>query len=161
MNTLSRIYGLPNTNLHVFYDLESHLIGFNRNGSIFFNLRYWEAWHDDDASKRNVAPALISWFVLFSRGIEADESQGTSLWHMKLRTTWCSPTTRSMSSTFLQSVKSLSCSWSRCFSNDRIVVPNIVPNVVIGSPDTEGVIIRTVCTQLLATSSTPTQHTQI
>ena len=44
MTPLSKIYQLPLTSLHIFYDLEGGIIAFNRNGSIFLNLRYFEAW---------------------------------------------------------------------------------------------------------------------
>ena len=41
---LSGVYDLPLTNLHIFYDLGGGLIAFNRNGSIFLNLRYYKDW---------------------------------------------------------------------------------------------------------------------
>lgn len=44
MTSLSRVYSLNLTNLHIFYDTKGVLIAFNRNGSIFLNLRYYEAW---------------------------------------------------------------------------------------------------------------------
>jgi len=44
MSFLAQVYELPLTSLHVFYDLEGGLIAFNRNASIFLNLRYFEAW---------------------------------------------------------------------------------------------------------------------
>ena len=43
---LAQIYNLPMTSLHVFYDMAGGLIAFNRNGSIFINLRYFETWHE-------------------------------------------------------------------------------------------------------------------
>ena len=43
---LAQIYNLPMTSLHVFYDMAGGLIAFNRNGSIFINLRYFEAWRE-------------------------------------------------------------------------------------------------------------------
>lgn len=44
MRSLALVFGLPLSNLHVFYDLSGTLIAFNRNGSIFLNLRYFEQW---------------------------------------------------------------------------------------------------------------------
>jgi hypothetical protein len=41
---IARIYNLPMTSLHIFYDMAGGLIAFNRNGSLFLNLRYFEAW---------------------------------------------------------------------------------------------------------------------
>ena len=38
------IFQLPPTSVHIFYDLAGSTIAFNRNASIFLNLRYFEAW---------------------------------------------------------------------------------------------------------------------
>jgi hypothetical protein len=79
---LGQIYKLPLTSLHIFYDQGGDLIAFNRNGSIFLNLRYYEAWRKsslthcfgfsvnlfllvDDANvlSGNLSSAYISWYV--------------------------------------------------------------------------------------------------
>jgi hypothetical protein len=41
---LGEVYKLPLTSLHIFYDVGGEMIAFNRNASIFLNLRYYEAW---------------------------------------------------------------------------------------------------------------------
>jgi hypothetical protein len=41
---LGKVYALPPTSLHVFYDVAGSLIAFNAGGSLFCNLRYYEAW---------------------------------------------------------------------------------------------------------------------
>jgi hypothetical protein len=46
IEVLTRVYSLPKESLHVFYDEEGGLIAFNRNASVFLNLRYWEAWRE-------------------------------------------------------------------------------------------------------------------
>ena len=38
------VYQLPLTRIHIFYDPDGGPITFNRNGSIFVNLRYYEVW---------------------------------------------------------------------------------------------------------------------
>lgn len=43
---LGEIYKLPVMSLHIFYDQRGDLIAFNRNASIFLNLRYYEAWRE-------------------------------------------------------------------------------------------------------------------
>ena len=43
---LVEVYGLSLTVLHVFYDVAGGPIAFNRDGSIFLNLRYFEAWRE-------------------------------------------------------------------------------------------------------------------
>jgi hypothetical protein len=40
------VYGLSLTVFHVFYDVTGGPIAFNRDGSIFLNLRYFEAWRE-------------------------------------------------------------------------------------------------------------------
>lgn len=43
---LGEVYKLPPTSLHIFYDAGGEMIAFNRNASIFLNLRYFEAWRE-------------------------------------------------------------------------------------------------------------------
>ena len=44
LNPLVEVYRIPQTCLHVFADGEGQLVAFNRSGSLFMNLRYYEAW---------------------------------------------------------------------------------------------------------------------
>ena len=44
MMPILNVYQLPLTKIHIFYDLDGSTITFNRNESIFVNLRYYEAW---------------------------------------------------------------------------------------------------------------------
>ncbi|KAJ7129825.1 hypothetical protein C8R43DRAFT_1026002 [Mycena crocata] len=69
MTALAQVYNLPLTSLHVFYDLDGGLIAFNRNGSIFFNLRYYEAWHDADVKAGRTKAAYISWYFTLAHEI--------------------------------------------------------------------------------------------
>lgn len=41
---LSGVYDLPVTRIHIFYDVSGGLIAFNRNASLFFNLRFFQSW---------------------------------------------------------------------------------------------------------------------
>ena len=41
---IRKLYQLPPTSIHIFYDAAGETIAFNRNASIFLNLRYYEAW---------------------------------------------------------------------------------------------------------------------
>ncbi|KAF7975917.1 hypothetical protein HWV62_8178 [Athelia sp. TMB] len=66
---LAKVYKLPSTSMHIFYDLGGEMIAFNRNASIFVNLRYFEAWHDKDVQNGNLSPAYISWFFTLAHEI--------------------------------------------------------------------------------------------
>ena len=90
LTPVAELYGLSSTLLHVFYDIAGGPIAFNRDGSIFLNLRYFEAWReyylvyatadialildtpdDQDVQKGDSQEAQISWcvpspYVLFS-----------------------------------------------------------------------------------------------
>ncbi|KAG8215924.1 hypothetical protein J3R82DRAFT_7898 [Butyriboletus roseoflavus] len=66
---LAQIYNLPTTSLHIFSDMAGGLIAFNRNGSIFLNLRYFEAWHDRDVKNGHQQQAQISWFFTLAHEI--------------------------------------------------------------------------------------------
>ncbi|KAF8160987.1 hypothetical protein B0H34DRAFT_699011 [Crassisporium funariophilum] len=69
ITSLARIYELPLTSIHIFYDLEGGLIAFNRNGSLFLNLRYFEEWHDADVSKNILDSAYVSWYFTLAHEI--------------------------------------------------------------------------------------------
>ncbi|KAH9485292.1 hypothetical protein JR316_0002200 [Psilocybe cubensis] len=69
MKPLATIYDLPLTKLHIFYDLEGGIIAFNRNGSIFLNLRYFEEWHDTDVKNEKLQDAYISWYFTIAHEI--------------------------------------------------------------------------------------------
>ncbi|KAF8549066.1 hypothetical protein OG21DRAFT_1500623 [Imleria badia] len=62
LTPVAELYGLSLTLVHVFYDVAGGPIAFNRDGSIFLNLRYFEAWHDQDVQKGDSQQAQISWF---------------------------------------------------------------------------------------------------
>ncbi|KIK92678.1 hypothetical protein PAXRUDRAFT_829728 [Paxillus rubicundulus Ve08.2h10] len=66
---IARTYNLPMTSLHIFYDMAGGLIAFNRNGSLFLNLRYFEAWHDQDVKNGERERAQISWFFTLAHEI--------------------------------------------------------------------------------------------
>lgn len=83
LQPLCTVYKLPIISLQIFYDLRGVLIGFNRNASIFLNLRYYENWReshwhiwecwftvdvilfkdDKDVQKGNLSAAYVSWWV--------------------------------------------------------------------------------------------------
>jgi len=68
MSPLANIYQLPLTSLHIFYDLQGGLIAFNRNGSIFLNLRYFEQWRKHSLLRNSACLTLLSDDASVSRG---------------------------------------------------------------------------------------------
>ncbi|KAH9039973.1 hypothetical protein EDB84DRAFT_1476646 [Lactarius hengduanensis] len=69
LNPLVAIYKIPQSSLHVFADNEGQLVAFNRNGSLFMNLRYYEAWHDRDVQQGDFSKAYISWYFTLAHEI--------------------------------------------------------------------------------------------
>ncbi|KAJ3749126.1 hypothetical protein DFH05DRAFT_638806 [Lentinula detonsa] len=69
VTSLARIYSLPLASLHIFYDLAGPLIAFNRNASIFLNLRFYEAWHDAEVLRGDLGTALVSWYFTLAHEI--------------------------------------------------------------------------------------------
>ena len=59
MTPLANIYQLSITNLHIFYDHKGGVIAFNRNGSIFLNLRYFEEWRKYRLRLTNFTDAIL------------------------------------------------------------------------------------------------------
>ncbi|WFD00824.1 hypothetical protein MYAM1_003577 [Malassezia yamatoensis] len=61
---IGQIFQLDPRSLHVFCDTKGPSIAFNRGGSIFLNLRYYLAWHDEDVLHNRLSAPLVS--VYFS-----------------------------------------------------------------------------------------------
>ncbi|KAI9067076.1 hypothetical protein FKP32DRAFT_1644765 [Trametes sanguinea] len=66
---LQDVYTLPPTSLHIFYDRAGELIAFNRNASLFLNLRYFEQWHDAEVRNGELTNAYISWYFTLAHEI--------------------------------------------------------------------------------------------
>jgi len=64
-----QVYGVPIRSVAIFYDVEGPLIAFNRGGSIFLNLRYYEAWHDPQVIRGEFVRARISWYFVLAHEI--------------------------------------------------------------------------------------------
>ncbi|KAI7858717.1 hypothetical protein BDC45DRAFT_531271 [Circinella umbellata] len=67
---LATVFELKTSSLHLFYDTQGSTIAFNMNGSLFMNLRYYLALHDESNDsnqfkKVNRKEALIYWFMTF------------------------------------------------------------------------------------------------
>lgn len=60
LTPLAKLYGLSLNLLHIFYDVAGGPIAFNRDGSIFVNLRYFEAWRECYLTHIPLAIALRS-----------------------------------------------------------------------------------------------------
>ncbi|KAH8112414.1 hypothetical protein DFH11DRAFT_1607467 [Phellopilus nigrolimitatus] len=66
---LRTLYKLPPSSVNIFYDLQGDSIAFNRNASIFVNLRYYESWHDNDVQDGELSRAFSSWFFTLAHEI--------------------------------------------------------------------------------------------
>ncbi|CAE6384073.1 unnamed protein product [Rhizoctonia solani] len=66
---LITLYKLPPSSVQLFYDTKGGLIAFNRNGSLFLNLRYYEGWHDELVKGGSIHKALISWYFTLAHEI--------------------------------------------------------------------------------------------
>ncbi|KAI8998895.1 hypothetical protein BD414DRAFT_519966 [Trametes punicea] len=69
IRALQEVYSLPPQSLHIFYDRAGELIAFNRNASLFLNLRYFEQWHDADVREGKLMSAFISWYFTLAHEI--------------------------------------------------------------------------------------------
>lgn len=63
---IGEIFDIDPNSLHIFYDMEGPIIAFNRNGSLFFNLRFYLSWYDEEVKKGNFSNALIGTFSTFA-----------------------------------------------------------------------------------------------
>lgn len=57
---VAQVFELDPRALHIFWDEAGPLVAFNRNGGLYLNLRYYEAWHDADVQDGRRNDAIIS-----------------------------------------------------------------------------------------------------
>ncbi|CAL1709408.1 unnamed protein product [Somion occarium] len=67
--SLIGVYGLPPTSVHIFVDTAGEVIAFNRNASLFLNLRFFETWHDAEVRNGDLSKAYISWYFTLAHEI--------------------------------------------------------------------------------------------
>ncbi|KAI1419115.1 hypothetical protein F5Y12DRAFT_304470 [Xylaria sp. FL1777] len=60
------VYQIPRNVLHIFYDQSGNTIAFNRDGSIFCNLRFYIQLHADQRSGEDRASAAVWWWVVLA-----------------------------------------------------------------------------------------------
>lgn len=127
IEVLTGVYALPKESLHVFYDTGGGLIAFNRNASVFFNLRYWEAWRkcatslpsysmvtnlvdDETARTGDLGAGLVSWVRSVSFCQFNAKPDGISISRLPMRslTISCNPTIQNTSFTLVRYVSNIS-----------------------------------------------------
>lgn len=66
LQDVSQVYQIPRHVLHVFYDESGSTIAFNRQGSIFCNLRFYIQLHGDHRAPEERAAAAVWWWVVLA-----------------------------------------------------------------------------------------------
>ncbi|EXX52939.1 hypothetical protein RirG_248640 [Rhizophagus irregularis DAOM 197198w] len=69
--------------LHVFYDNQSNSIAFNRDKSLFFNLKFYIGLHDNECKTKPTINAMIYWFMTFCHELAHNFIQNHSSQHEK------------------------------------------------------------------------------
>lgn len=60
---LAVVFAVKPDTFNIFYDTAGPLIAFNRGGTIWINLRFYLAWHDEQVKGGYPEKALLSNFV--------------------------------------------------------------------------------------------------
>ncbi|KAI0119333.1 hypothetical protein F4814DRAFT_411592 [Daldinia grandis] len=60
------VFAINRSSLHIFYDEEGGTIAFNRDGSIFCNLRFFIQLHAENTSGQGKAAASVWWWVVLA-----------------------------------------------------------------------------------------------
>ncbi|KAK6951833.1 hypothetical protein Daesc_006358 [Daldinia eschscholtzii] len=60
------VYSINRSALHIFYDQEGGTIAFNRDGSVFCNLRFFIQLHAENMSGEGKAAAAVWWWVVLA-----------------------------------------------------------------------------------------------
>ncbi|TRX88683.1 hypothetical protein FHL15_010449 [Xylaria flabelliformis] len=66
LKDVGEVYQIPKNVLHIFYDEHGNTIAFNRDGSIFCNLRFYIQLHADQRSGEDRASAAVWWWVVLA-----------------------------------------------------------------------------------------------
>ncbi|KAI0457091.1 hypothetical protein F5B21DRAFT_109668 [Xylaria acuta] len=66
LKDIGDVYQIPKNVLHMFYDEHGSTIAFNRDGSIFCNLRFYIQLHADQRSGEDRASAAVWWWVVLA-----------------------------------------------------------------------------------------------
>lgn len=78
---IGAIFGIDPKALHVFIDTSGPTIAFNRAGTIWLNLRYYLAWHDEAVQKGLMTEALISTYFSVAHEIAHNLEQQHNAQH--------------------------------------------------------------------------------
>ncbi|OTB07713.1 hypothetical protein M426DRAFT_52940 [Hypoxylon sp. CI-4A] len=64
LTEVGEVYAINRSSVHIFYDQEGGTIAFNRDGSIFCNLRFFNQLHADKLFGEGRASATVWWWVV-------------------------------------------------------------------------------------------------
>ncbi|GBB83155.1 hypothetical protein RclHR1_00010037 [Rhizophagus clarus] len=65
LRDLADVFELVPKVVHIFYDDSSNSIAFNRDGALFFNLRFYIALHEQECKLRPTNDVMTYWFMTF------------------------------------------------------------------------------------------------
>ncbi|GES82823.1 hypothetical protein GLOIN_2v1661590 [Rhizophagus clarus] len=65
LKDLVEVFGLAPKAIHIFIDKNSNSIAFNRDRSLFFNLRFFLGLHDEQCKTKPTSDAMTYWYMTF------------------------------------------------------------------------------------------------
>ncbi|CAG8723512.1 10741_t:CDS:2, partial [Racocetra persica] len=65
LKDLCEVFAIPQSAIHIFYDITSNSIAFNRGKALFFNFRFYLGLHDEVESSRPSIDTISYWFMTF------------------------------------------------------------------------------------------------
>ncbi|RIA98304.1 hypothetical protein C1645_812855 [Glomus cerebriforme] len=65
LRDLAEVFELLPKVIHVFYDDNSNTIAFNRDGALFFNLKFYIGLHEEECKVRPTNDVMTYWFMTF------------------------------------------------------------------------------------------------
>ncbi|KAG8958915.1 hypothetical protein FRC03_008699 [Tulasnella sp. 419] len=69
IDPLKAVFNLSSGAVHIFHDPNSDLAAFNRDGSLYFSLKFYEREHDQDIIEGRTEGALVLWYYMFAHQI--------------------------------------------------------------------------------------------
>jgi hypothetical protein len=81
LKDIATIFELTPQAIHIFYDNYTNSIAFNRDRALFFNLKFYIGFHDEECKYNPTSNAMTYWFMTFCHELAHNLVQSHSSEH--------------------------------------------------------------------------------
>jgi hypothetical protein len=81
LRNLASVFDIELQAIHVFYDNYTNSVAFNRDRSLFFNLKFYIGLHDEECKTKPTCDAMTYWYLTFCHELAHNFIQSHSSEH--------------------------------------------------------------------------------